>query len=194
MSPRSKNARAVSDAGSVPVARHVGPQRLLREAEAARRHAYAPYSRFAVGAALLTRSGRIVHGCNIENSSFGLSVCAERTALWNAVTEGEREFVAVAVTAGPNASASPCGACRQVLHEFAPDLWVYWRDVRGRIIGRKLEELLAEPFRFADAVARGADARAARSDRRVAASRRSNGRRGALPRVSPRRRAGAPGS
>jgi cytidine deaminase len=193
MSPRPRNARAASDTGDDPVARHVGPQRLLREAEAARRNAYAPYSRFAVGAALLTRSGRIVHGCNVENSSFGLSVCAERTALWNAVTEGEREFVAVAVTAGPGASASPCGACRQVLHEFAPDLWVYWRDVRGRIIGRKLEELLAEPFRFADAVAGGADARAARG-RRGAASRRSNGRRGALARASIRRRDGAPGS
>ena len=88
----------------------------------------------------------------------------------------------------------PCGACRQVLHEFAPDLWVYWRDVRGRIIGRKLEELLAEPFRFADAVAHGADACAAGAKRRAVASRRSNGRRGAPPRVSPRRRDGAAGS
>ena len=123
----------------------VTPERLMAEADRARRRAYAPYSDFAVGAALLTRGGRVVHGCNVENASFGLSVCAERTALWKAVSEGEREFVAVAVAAGPGAQPSPCGACRQVLHEFAPDLWVYWRDSGGRIIGRKLEELLASP-------------------------------------------------
>ena len=144
--PRARAERAIP--------RHASPQQLLQEAEAARRASYSPYSRFAVGAALLTRSGRIVHGCNVENASFGLSVCAERTALWTAISEGEREFVAVAITAGPGAVPSPCGACRQVLHEFAPDLWVYWRDAAGRIIGRKLDELLASPFVFADPPAR----------------------------------------
>ncbi len=129
--------------------RPVSPQRLLAEADVARRASHSPYSRFPVGAALLTRGGRIVHGCNVENASFGLSVCAERTALWKAVSEGEREFVAVAITAGPGAQPSPCGACRQVLHEFAPDLWVYWRD-GDRIVRRKLEELLASPFVFAE--------------------------------------------
>jgi cytidine deaminase len=136
--------------------RHASPQQLLQEAEIARRASYSPYSRFAVGAALLTRTGRILHGCNVENASFGLSVCAERTALWKAVSEGERDFVAVAITAGPGAVPSPCGACRQVLHEFAPNLWVYWRDAQGRIIGRKLEELLASPFVFVDPPARSA--------------------------------------
>jgi cytidine deaminase len=125
----------------------VSVRRLMEEAERAREQAHAPYSRFAVGAALLTRSGRIVHGCNVENASFGLSVCAERTALWKAVTEGEREFTAIAVTAGAGSGAPPCGACRQVLLEFAPALRVFWRDARGRIVARMLEELLAEPFR-----------------------------------------------
>jgi len=129
-------------------ARHASPQQLLEEAGAARRTSYSPYSRFAVGAALLTRAGRVVHGCNVENASFGLSVCAERTALWKAVSEGDREFVAIAIAAGPGATPSPCGACRQVLHEFAPDLWVYWRDGGGRIVSRRLEELLASPFAF----------------------------------------------
>ena len=122
----------------------------MTEAERARVSSYSPYSRFAVGAALLTRSGRIVHGCNVENASFGLSVCAERTAVWKAVGEGEREFVAVAIAAEPGAVASPCGACRQVLHEFAPDLRVYWRDRHGRIVGRRLGALLASPFAFAE--------------------------------------------
>ena len=94
-----------------------------------------------------------MHGCNIENASFGLSVCAERTAVWRAISEGDRGFVAIAVTAGPEAAAAPCGACRQVLHEFAPDLWVYWRGERGRIMSRKLDELLTCPFEFAAATA-----------------------------------------
>lgn len=118
----------------------------MAEAERARRHSYSPYSRFAVGAALLTRDGRIVHGCNVENASFGLSICAERNAVFKAIGEGERDFVAVAVTAGPRQNASPCGACRQVLHEFAPRMWVYWRDGSGRLVRRRLDGLLARGF------------------------------------------------
>ncbi|HTR96810.1 MAG TPA: cytidine deaminase [Candidatus Acidoferrales bacterium] len=121
---------------------------LMAEAERARRMAYAPFSRFAVGAALLTRSGRVVHGCNIENSSFGLSCCAERTAVFKAVSEGEREFVAIAITAGAGEGAAPCGACRQVLHEFAPAIWVHYRDARKRLVRRRLTALLADGFRF----------------------------------------------
>ena len=119
---------------------------LMAEAEKARKTSYSPYSRFAVGAALLTRSGRVVLGCNVENSSFGLACCAERTAVFKAVSEGEREFVAIAVTAGPGEGASPCGACRQVLHEFAPKLSVYFRDARGRITRRRLPALLPDGF------------------------------------------------
>lgn len=119
---------------------------LMAEAELARKASYSPYSRFAVGAALLTGSGRVVTGCNVENASFGLACCAERTAVFKAVSEGEREFLAVAVTAGPGHGAAPCGACRQVLHEFAPNLWVYFRDGRGRILRRRLTALLADAF------------------------------------------------
>jgi len=143
----------------------VSPQRLMREAEAARRQSYSPYSRFAVGAALLTRDGRIVTGTNIENASYGLAVCAERVALWKAVSEGDREFVAIAIAAEPGSAASPCGACRQVLHEFAPGLWVTWRDANGRIVGRKLDELLASPFTPAELTAANGKPRAARAKR-----------------------------
>jgi len=120
----------------------------MHEAEIARRHAYAPYSKFRVGAALLAADGTVVHGCNVENASLGLSICAERNAVWKAVSSGLRDFVAVAVTAEPNHSGSPCGACRQVLYEFAPDLEVYWRDRRNRILGAKIERLLGHPFRL----------------------------------------------
>ena len=124
----------------------VSPERLLEEAERAREKAYAPYSEFAVGAALLTRDGKIVRGCNVENASFGLSICAERNALWKAVSEGERHFVAMAVTAGPAGGASPCGACRQVIHELAPGILVYWRDERGRLVKDTIDGLLPKPF------------------------------------------------
>lgn len=119
---------------------------LLSEADEARRSAYAPYSRFAVGAALLTRSGRIVRGCNVENASLGLTICAERNAVWSAVASGEREFVAIAVSAGPGRPASPCGACRQVLHELAPGIQVIWRGPGGRVRSRALTALLPLPF------------------------------------------------
>lgn len=120
----------------------------MAEAEKARKPSYSPYSRFAVGAALLTKSGRVVRGCNVENASFGLACCAERTAVFKAVSEGERDFVAIAVTAGPGRGASPCGACRQVLHEFAPELTVYFRGEGGRIVQRRLSALLPAGFRL----------------------------------------------
>ena len=121
---------------------------LMARAEHARRSAYAPYSAFPVGAALLASDGRVFEGCNVENSSFGLSICAERNALWKAVSEGARTFEAIAVTAGPNEGASPCGACRQVLFEFAPDLWVMWRAGRGRVVKKRLRKLLDAGFLF----------------------------------------------
>jgi cytidine deaminase len=118
----------------------------MAAAEKARKASYSPYSRFAVGAALVTASGRVFLGCNVENASFGLACCAERTAVFKAISEGERDFVAVAVTAREGDGAPPCGACRQVLHEFAPAMWVLWRDARGRVKRRRLSALLAEPF------------------------------------------------
>jgi cytidine deaminase len=121
---------------------------LMRDAERARANAYAPYSRFPVGAALLTSSGRVIRGSNVENASYGLGVCAERVAMLQAVSEGEREFVAIAVTGPSGRGAPPCGACRQVLHEFAPRLQVVFRDARGRVVKRRLDQLLPYAFDF----------------------------------------------
>lgn len=94
-------------------------QSLIAEATAAREAAYAPYSGFKVGAALLGESGRVYRGCNVENVSYGLSSCAERNAIFRAVVEGERRIRAVAVVTGADTPTPPCGACRQVLLEFA---------------------------------------------------------------------------
>ena len=124
------------------------PKALMAEAVKARRRAYAPYSRFPVGAALLAKDGRIFHGCNVENVSYGLTICAERNAVWQAISQGVTEFAAIAVTARDGRGAPPCGSCRQVLHEFAPNAWVYWRDARGHILKRRLTELLPSAFRL----------------------------------------------
>ena len=124
------------------------PRQLMAEAQQARGRAYAPYSRFSVGAALLTAGGRVFHGCNVENASYGLTTCAERTAVFTAVSAGEHEFVAIAVTAREGRGAPPCGSCRQVLQEFAPSMWVYWRDARGRILKARLKALLPKAFVF----------------------------------------------
>lgn len=96
---------------------------LLERARSARAHAYAPYSRFPVGAALLAADGRVFTGCNVENASYGLANCAERVAIGKAVSEGAREFTAIAVTGPEDTEAcTPCGACRQVLSEFGPEM------------------------------------------------------------------------
>ena len=92
-------------------------RKLLAAAKAAQHRAYAPYSKFPVGAALLTKSGRVYTGCNVENASYGLAICAERVAVFKAVSEGHRQFIAIAIVA-PSSQPTPCGACRQVLSEF----------------------------------------------------------------------------
>ena len=99
------------------------PEKLLELAHEARARAYAPYSHYAVGAALLTKDGRVYQGCNIENAAFGPSCCAERTAFFKAVSEGKREFSAIAIVGGPAGKepedfCPPCGVCRQVMMEF----------------------------------------------------------------------------
>ncbi|MCW8140692.1 MAG: cytidine deaminase [Planctomycetota bacterium] len=98
--------------------------RLVQAAKAVRERAYAPYSKYKVGAAIATKKGTVFIGCNVENASFGLTICAERVALQTAVAEGERAFEAVAIDAGQAAPTPPCGACRQVLAEFGVDLRV----------------------------------------------------------------------
>lgn len=124
-------------------------RRLVRAARAACRRAYAPYSRFHVGAAVLTGKGTVYSGCNVENSSYGLTNCAERTAIFTAVaTEGKRMKVrAVAVVNGKELPCSPCGACRQVIFEFGPDAVVLFRTARGWKAAH-IEQLLPESFRL----------------------------------------------
>ncbi|HAF02174.1 MAG TPA: cytidine deaminase, partial [Spartobacteria bacterium] len=95
-------------------------EELVKAALQARNYAYAPYSKFSVGCALLTKSGKIFTGCNVENISLGLTICAERAAVAAAIAEGEKDFVAIAVVTDSDAPALPCGACRQVLAEFNP--------------------------------------------------------------------------
>lgn len=123
---------------------------LLAEARAARERAYAPYSEFRVGAALLTDDERVVPGANVESASYGLSMCAERTAVFRAASEGARRLVAVAVVASNDKPTWPCGACRQVLYEFGPDMIVISEGLGGRREERKLTELLPVAFGPAD--------------------------------------------
>ena len=117
---------------------------LYDRARAASANAHAPYSEFPVGAALQLRSGGVVTGVNVENGSYGLTSCAERNAVFTAVGSGQRDFEAIAVHAEA-ASAPPCGACRQVLAEFAPEIRVIWRR-EGELVATPLSELLPDRF------------------------------------------------
>lgn len=124
-----------------------GDQELVEIACKAREHAYAPYSNFAVGAALLGRSGQVFTGANVENAAYPLTTCAERTAVAKAVSEGEREFDAIAVVT--ETGATPCGSCRQILREFAGpegDLRVIVADTDGNARTYTISELLPESF------------------------------------------------
>ena len=123
----------------------------MEAARAAMARAYAPYSRFQVGAALLGRSGRVYTGCNVENAAYGPSNCAERTAVFKAVSEGERDFAALAIAGGPEGKirdfCPPCGVCRQVLREFCgADFPIYLTDAAGNLRERTLGELLPDSF------------------------------------------------
>jgi cytidine deaminase len=122
----------------------MNPTELIDLAKQARKKAYAPYSRYKVGAALLGKSGTVYTGCNVENASYGHTVCAERTAVLKAVSEGEMEFEAIAVLT--KNGGSPCGACRQVLSEFAPQMTVYIADKNGAYRTTTLEKLLPDSF------------------------------------------------
>lgn len=120
-------------------------QELYDAAVKARKNAYCPYSHFAVGAAVRTRDGRIFTGCNIENASYGLTVCAERNAIFAAVKEGCREFLALLVTADTPEPVSPCGACRQVMAEFKISN-VILTNVQGAYQETTIEALLPDGF------------------------------------------------
>ena len=119
---------------------------LVKAARAARRHAHADYSHFKVGAALETADGTIITGCNIENATYGLTVCAERVAMWKALSEGHRKFRRIAVVADTNDPTPPCGPCRQILWEFGGDLEVILANLRTEKGRHQLSALLPLPF------------------------------------------------
>lgn len=120
---------------------------LFRAAEAVLPNAYVPFSQFRVGAALLTEDGEVYTGVNVENSSYGGTICAERTACVKALSEGHRHFRAIAITSS-GGTAFPCGICRQFLYEFAPDLIVVLGDDEEHLMVYTLRELLPEGFRL----------------------------------------------
>ena len=122
-------------------------EQLAKAAIAAARHAHAPYSKFTVGAALQTAEGQVFSGCNIENSSYGLTICAERVAVFNAMTAGSRNFTMLAIASA--GAVPPCGACRQVLAEFAESLPILLVELTtAEIKATNLTELLPNAFRF----------------------------------------------
>ena len=119
-------------------------QQLVALAHKARRNAYAPYSHYDVGAALLTASGQVFTGCNVENAVYPMCLCAERTAVVKAVSEGQREFAVIAIAT--RNGGSPCGACRQVLREFAPHIRILLTDDAGTVRQYGLDQLLPDSF------------------------------------------------
>jgi cytidine deaminase len=121
-------------------------RRLLQAAVAVRQHAHAAFSKFRVGAALETADGKIFTGCNVENATYGLTVCAERVAVFKAISEGYRAFTRVAVVADTSEPTPPCGACRQILWEFGGDLEVVLGNLSGEKARYQLKDLLPHPF------------------------------------------------
>jgi cytidine deaminase len=119
---------------------------LIEAARRARERAFAPYSNFKVGAALQTKDGKIYSGCNVESASYGLTVCAERVAIWKAVSEGEKEFAAIAVVVDTQELTPPCGACRQIIWEFCGDVPVILSNLKGETETLKMSELLPRAF------------------------------------------------
>lgn len=123
-------------------------KKLIQEAKKVRNNAYAPFSTFKVGAAVLTTDGKIFTGCNVENSSYGLTVCAERIAIFKAISEGYQDFQSIAIVADTEQLTPPCGSCRQVLVEFNPNMEVILSNLDDDIQTYSLKELMPEPFIF----------------------------------------------
>lgn len=123
-------------------------EELVEAAKAVREKAYAPYSNFKVGAALLTKEGKVFTGCNVESASYGLTVCAERVAIWKAVSEGEAEseIEAIAVVADTHELTPPCGVCRQIIWEFCGDVPVIFANLEGKTETVKMSDLLPRAF------------------------------------------------
>lgn len=121
-------------------------ERLIKHAQNARAHSHSPFSHFRVGSAVLTASGKVFTGCNIENSSFGLTICAERTALFKAVSEGHSKFTAIAISTDEESPVAPCGACRQVIMDLAGDIDVVMTGKHGARRVARMSELFPFPF------------------------------------------------
>ena len=121
-------------------------QALVDAAWKARENAFAPYSHFAVGAALEDDAGRILTGCIVENSTYGLTLCAERVAVFKAISEGARRFTRIAIAADTEALTPPCGACRQILWEFCGDIEIVLVNLKGKVKSFRLAELFPSPF------------------------------------------------
>jgi cytidine deaminase len=117
-------------------------EKLINEAKTAMEAAYVPYSNFPVGAALITNAGKIYKGCNVENASYGLTCCAERVAIFKAVADGSKDIKALAVIANTDQPCSPCGACRQVMTEFNPNMEIYMVSKHGAVVKTYAGELL----------------------------------------------------
>ena len=121
-------------------------KKLIEAAVKARENARAPFSRFKVGAALAAKNGKIFTGCNVENASYGLTMCAERVAVFKAVSEGESEFASIAVAADTEELTPPCGPCRQIIWEFCGDIPVTMANLKGKTETVKMSELLPRAF------------------------------------------------
>jgi len=119
---------------------------LIAAAKSAREHAHARFSNFKVGAALRTPSGKIFGGCNVENATYGLTVCAERVAIFKAISEGERRFDAIAVVTDTDSLTPPCGACRQLIWEFCGDVPVVMANLKGKQEAFRMHDLFPKPF------------------------------------------------
>jgi cytidine deaminase len=119
---------------------------LIHAAEKARENAHAPFSAFRVGAAVRAKSGKIYTGCNVENASYGLTCCAERVAIFKAISEGERDFEAIAVVTDTDAPTPPCGPCRQIIWEFCGDVPVLLANLKGKAEQESSGKLLPRPF------------------------------------------------
>ena len=119
---------------------------LIETAKKARLQSVAPFSNFLVGAALKTAAGKVYTGCNVESASYGLTVCAERVAIWKALSEGERDFTELAIVADTSALTPPCGTCRQIIHEFCKNAHIVLANLRGETQECEIDELLPRAF------------------------------------------------
>ena len=121
-------------------------QELINAATAVREHAYAPFSDFRVGSALETDDGEVISGCNVESASYGLTVCAERVAIWKAISQGKRKIKHIAVVADTEELTPPCGVCRQIIWEFGGDIPVILANLKGKVEVVQMRELLPRAF------------------------------------------------